>query len=480
MSTLAVYNILKESSEKWPSKPAIHDEFGTLTFLELYNQAEALREELITLGLTAGMGVGVMARNSRNFIIGIFAVVGTGAAVLPMSHQLKRDEVDELIAGTRLHAVIDDQSGIKPVAEVTQKIQLQHGFLCFSKTGISSTEIFAPHVKEPAFVRFTSGTTGKAKGVVISHTSVLERIHGANNALQLGEDDTVIWVLPMAYHFVVSIVLYIRFGSAIAISNNFLAKNILQLANAHKGTLLYASPMQIRLLAADTGTQQLNSLKTIISTSAGISTETCVAFYNRFQKNISQAYGIIEIGLPIINHDTQAENLDSVGKAVLGYEVAVFDDNLVRLSAGDSGLLGIKGPGMFDAYLNPPIQRSEILVNGFFLTADYARIDHDGTVKIEGRKKSMINISGNKVFAEEVEAVLEAIPEIEMARISGIPHRLMGQIIQAELILKPHAVIDIETILTYCRKRLSTYKIPQKVLIVDELPMTKTGKLLRH
>ena len=157
-------------------------------------------------------------------------------------------------------------------------------------------------------MRFTSGTTGKSKGVLISHQSVVERIEGANKGLALGPTDTVVWVLPMAYHFVVSIVLYIRFGTAIAIAKDFLARNIIDITNRHNGTLLYASPVQIRLLANDTGTTQMLTLKKVISTSAAISLDVCLAFKQRFNIDVSQAYGIIEIGLPMINFKKSADN----------------------------------------------------------------------------------------------------------------------------------------------------------------------------
>jgi acyl-coenzyme A synthetase/AMP-(fatty) acid ligase len=135
---------------------------------------------------------------------------------------------------------------------------------------------------------------------------------------------------------------------------------------------------------------------------------------------------------------------------------------------------------MFDAYLSPPLKRSEVLVNGYFITADFAMVLDDGSVKIHGREKSMINVSGNKVFPEEVEGVLETYPGIKLAKVSAMPHRLMGQIIKADIVLS-NSVIDIdqEEVLTYCRKRLSTYKIPQKIEIVSAVEMTATGKIQR-
>jgi long-chain acyl-CoA synthetase len=284
----------------------------------------------------------------------------------------------------------------------------------------------------------------------------------------------------MAYHFIVSIALYVRFGAAIAVGKDFLAKNIIAITNKHNGTLLYASPVQIRLLANDKGPDKMPSLKKVISTSAGIAADVCHDFKKRFDIDVSQAYGIIEIGLPILNYVKSAEHPEAVGYALPDYTIGILDDEYNLLPDGAVGHLGIKGPGMFDAYLLPPMPREEVLKNGYFLTADYASKTADGLIKIEGRAKSVINVSGIKVFPEEVEAVLEMLPQIKLARISSSPHPLLGQIIEGEIVLNEGATLDIEEVLAFCKKRLSNFKAPQRLKIVASLPMTKTGKLQRY
>lgn len=480
MNAPLVYDALKDAAQKWPNSPAVYDEYGMLTFEQLYTETEVLKNKLLALGVTKGMGIGVMSRNSRNFIIGIFAVVGCGATAMPMSHQLKKAEIDGILDEAKLHGIMDDQHGACPIETNHEMINMNIESYRFAFTDIPKQQPFAPHVENPAFIRFTSGTTGKSKGVIISHQSAIERVDAANKVLNLGVGNTVVWVLPMAYHFVVSILLYIRHGAAIAIAKDFLSKNIIDITNAHNGTLLYASPMQIRLLASDVSGEMMPSLKMVISTSAAISVDICKLFKQRFNIDVSQAYGIIEIGLPMINHIKSEENPDAVGYALPDYSVDILDDNHNPLPCDSIGHLAIKGPGMFDAYLSPPTLRKDVLKNGYFLTADFASKTQDGLVKVEGREKSMINVSGNKVFPEEVEGVLETIPEIKFARISGTPHVLMGQIIQAELVLHEGKTVDVEEVLTYCRKRLSTYKIPQRVKIVESLPMTGSGKIIRH
>lgn len=475
---LLVYDLLVSAADRWPNNPVIHDEFGSMSFAEFLDEVNALKAHLKQNGVQEGMGIGVMARNGRAFMIGVFAVLGCGAAVLPISHQLKRPELEAILELTHLHGVLDDYSGIQPLRE-EQEITVDTAKFRWAWTEVDRKRIFAEHVKAPAFIRFTSGTTGVSKGVIISNQSVLERTAAANKKLQLGPQSNVVWVLPMAYHFVVSIVLYVRFGAAITIVKDFMAKSVLEMTHRYNGTLLYASPMQIRLLAADRSGEGLPSLKTVISTSAGISNEVSRQFKERYGITVHQAFGIIEIGLPIINDREGDDYFEYVGAALPDFDVRILDAENRALPVGEVGLLAIKGPGMFDAYLDPPVRREELLVDGYFLTADLASIATDGMIKIEGRKKSMINISGNKVFAEEVEHVLTSLPYVDQAKVSGVPHPLMGQVIQAEIVLVDDREIEVESILRYCRERLSTFKIPQKIHVVDQLEMTPTGKIKR-
>jgi acyl-CoA synthetase (AMP-forming)/AMP-acid ligase II len=481
MTINPVFNVLIEAANQWPNKTAVYDDLGKQTFAELFSEAEKLRVQLLANGVKEGMAVGVMAKNGRNFIAGIFAVIGTGAVAMPMSHQLKSHEISEAIEGAQLSALVDDTSSkdFQPID--ASNIQLTNGVyrLTWFNERFDSP-IFAPHVADPAFMRFTSGTTGKAKGVIISHQSALERTEAANNVLQLGENDTVLWVLPMAYHFVVSILLYVRYGAAIAIAQDFLPLNVINLANHSGATLLYASPMQIRLLANSESNLGMPTLKRAISTSAGISADICKQFEARYQLPVSQAYGIIEIGLPMINTFNNSDHPEAVGHVLPDFEVRLFDENLVPVPVGTPGKLGIKGPGMFDAYLDPPLKKSDVTVDGFFLTADFAIRNEEGLITIHGREKSVMNIAGNKVFPEEVEGVFETFQGVKTARILAVSHPLMGQILQAEIIAEESSEIDVEELISYCRKRLSTYKVPQRIIFVDDLPMTSSGKLIRY
>lgn len=185
MNYLPVYDILIEAAAKWPNHPAVHDEFGSISFKELFEETETLKLQLIQLGIKEGMGIGVMAANGRNFISVIFTAAGCGAAVMPMSPQLKKLEIDDILHTAKLHAIIDDRSSIQPLDSIDTVIPMKVGSFRFGFTAIHPSEVFAPFVHQPAFIRFTSGTTGKSKGVIVSHQSVLETIIAANKGLSL-------------------------------------------------------------------------------------------------------------------------------------------------------------------------------------------------------------------------------------------------------------------------------------------------------
>ncbi len=474
-----IVDIVFQANKDHGNQVAIRDEIGSLTYKEFTQEILSLSETLKAKGLREGMGVGVMDRNSRYFIISVFAVLYCKAVAMPVSNQLKTQELDTILSKSGLNWLLDAGNGPTSSAKTIDAYEIQVSQWTIKEYKNFTGTRFADHVADPAIIRYTSGTTGLAKGVIIGHKSINDRIDGANTALKLGRTDKIVWVLPMSYHFVVSIILYLKYGATIALTKDFLAESIFNCITETKGSFLYASPMHIKLLSNYSAADALPTLRTVISTSTAISKEQCDMFYEKYRIPVSQAYGIIEIGLPIINFDKAAEEPDAVGHVLEGYDVGILSEDNELLDVGQIGNLGIKGPGMFDAYLSPPKLRSEVLNRGYFMTGDLASVDAGGLVRVEGRKKSMINVSGNKVFPVEVEQVLCSHTDIELARVSGYKHRFMGEIVSAEVVLREGVAQDSEAIISYCRQRLTTYKLPQKITFVDQLEMTDSGKLKR-
>jgi acyl-coenzyme A synthetase/AMP-(fatty) acid ligase len=476
---MSTYQLLKIAAQSWPERIAIVDGSGSMSFQELFEQIEALKIVLTNAGLAKGMGLGIVGRNSPAFIVMMLAGMGCGAVVLPISHQLKLAEIQHILADTHLHAVLDDLSGVSPVTESGAiNIPFLQQTLRFAWTDSPSDKPVC-ELTDAAFIRYTSGTTGISKGVVLSHRRIKERIETAQKALKLSANDSVLWVLPMAFHFLVSILVYLRYGVRLIICKDMLAQSIIDDINQHKATLLYASPMHFRLLAADLSGRSMDSLSTVISTSAGIPKNIADAFKQRFNLSITQAYGIIEAGLPLMDNLSSDTEPQTVGYPVAGFSIAILNDQDEAVEDGEIGHLAIKGPGMFDAYLKPWKTAEQVMKKGWFMTGDLAQRRADGRITICGREKSMINMSGNKAFPEEIETVLNNHPDIIDSYVFAQAHPLMGEIVCAEVIVETGRVLDVENVLQFCRLQLSTYKIPQKLNQVEHIQQTQSGKIKR-
>ena len=474
-----IHHILEASANRWPDHPAIIDAVGSISYSELWQQTQELKSQLQKAGLSKGQGLGVMGRNGCAFVAAMFAGMACDATVLPLSHQLKQAELDNILRETGLHALLDDGfSGIS-VNKTSTSVFFKDQKLNLSWTAVSAQNRIVDSF-DAAFIRYTSGTTGQSKGVVLSHQRVIERVEAAQAALNLTHDDVVLWVLPMAFHFLVTIILYLYQGATIVIAENILAETLINEANKHQATFLYAAPMHYRLLAADQSGRKLDTVHRAISTSSAIPREIASAFTNRFGLPVTQAYGIIEVGLPMLDNDPDFASPETVGYSAPGFDVGILDEDDQSVKTGQSGRLAIRGPGLFNAYLKPWQLSSEVMENGWFMTGDLAQQQANGKIIICGREKSMINVSGNKAFPEEIEAVLNRYPEIEDSRVFGQPHPLMGEIVCAEICLSKGKKLDVEAVLLFCREQLSTYKVPQRLFEVSSIGHTLSGKVQRE
>lgn len=474
-----VYKTLVDAATHWPQRLAVADEHGELTYAQLFQQTEQLKQQLLTIGIDEGSALTIVFKNSRFFIMALYAGIGCGCIVMPLAHYQKPGEIEKALVEARINYILSDDKDIvlSGGSRVEQLDSFGHA-LYLSKTNVTSEKIslFIPHA---VVMRFTSGTTGDAKCVILSHQTVMERTAAANEGLQLSEHDNVIWVLPMAYHFVVSIMLYVRYGCGIIICDDFMAENILEKAHHHKGTFLYASPVHIRLLAISKNKIALPHLKRVVSTTTAITASICKAFENSYSVPVSQAFGIIEVGLPILNAHQSTERPEAVGFALPSFTVSILDNDMKPLPPETIGHLAIRGAGMLDGYLSPPLRRNDVLKDGWFMTGDLALMTSDGLVEIKGRIKNVINVSGNKVFPNEVEEVMNQFKGVVQSKVYSYKHQLMGEIVAADVILDKNYSFDQEELILHCRKFLSSFKIPQRIAVVDAIEMTGSGKIKR-
>jgi len=473
---MSVYDTLVSTAAKWPDKIAIVDSHGKLTFEGLLSETEKLKDKLICAGIERRNGVGILTQNNRYFLIALYASLGCRAVVMPIGYQTS-NEITDAVVEADLHFLIAEKKNFRGSDNIRLAALEDDAFDLYS-TDRRADQPTVPFISDAALMRFTSGTTGAAKCVILSHRTVLERIQAANEGLGLSADDRVLWVLPMAFHFIVSIIMYVRYGVGIVVCTDFLADTLLEKANNHHATVLYSSPLHIRLLAASKTKTDFNAMRKVISTTTGISKSVCEMFYHRFQIPVMQAFGIIEVGLPMINTRGYNDRPEAVGHPLPAFKTVILDESLHPVPAGRIGLLSVGGPGMFDGYLKPPTLAVDILKDGMFITGDYAEETPEGLIVIHGRANAMIHVLGNKVFPDEVEHVLLQYPGVQQARVYGEPHPLLGEMVVSEIIIEDIS-FDEEKIIKHCRNLLTSYKVPQRITQVKHIDVTGSGKIKR-
>lgn len=462
-------NLIRDILDRHPADAvAIVSGERRVTYGELRSSAQPAAESILAAAESLGRlpRVGLHCPNGVDYIILSMGILLAEACLVPLAEELTADERDEITRTTALDFVIEaDGSG---------------------DWSLETPETPAPQFPEdafqalhPAFIRFSSGTTGTSKGVVLSHETLLARITAANRGLQLTKDDRILWMLPMAHHFAVSIVLYLHVGAVTILESSPTREDILATAEKHDATVIYGSPFHFALLAADPGNFRWPSLRLPVATAAALPEATARAFEARFDRPIVQGLGIIEVGLSVLNLDAASEKPESLGKALPDYEVRLLDDAGHEVPDGTPGEFHVRGPGILDAYLVP--WNPSPLKDGFFASGDLVVRDTDGHLTLVGRKKSVINVAGMKLFPEEVEACLNGHPAVARSLVSGKDHPHMGQIPVAEIIpadpANPPKPVELQK---HCRAHLSAYKVPLRYTFVDALPLTASGKLKRH
>jgi long-chain acyl-CoA synthetase len=468
---MPVIDAIRERARIQPDHPALCvDEGGgsshAISYAELVVRFDAGAARLRDAGLARADRCGLVARQGAGFVEHALAILAAGGCLVPIPDDAAGPARERFADAACLHRLVAEDDG----------------FACRPWRGALREEAEF-RALQPAYLRFTSGTTSERKGVVLSHARINERLAAANQALAIGPDDRILWLLPMAHHFVVSILLYLRFGATILMPASSLARPVLEFAARERATVSYASPFHYSLLAKDASGTGLD-LRLAISTAEGLRADIATGFRARFGIALAQALGIIEVGLPVLNATEAATKPTALGRPLPAYDVWLRDDEgKPVLGAGSpdrTGEVCIRGPGLFDAYLSPWTPSAPLLEPDGFCTGDQGYFDADGTLYLAGRRHNRINMAGMKFFSEEVEEVIARQPGVRECRVFAREHEKLGEIPVAEIVPEDpaHAPARAELIAA-CRAALPSYKIPREFKIVDSLARTATGKVKR-
>lgn len=451
-----------------------------VSYAELDRRSGEVAAWLRAAGAARGARIGLRCRDGAGHVILALGILRAGCCLVPLAPELTPAERGEILSALSLGGVISgekDEAGPRPVDAGGV------GF-SFRATGLHDSELDGNmEGRFPAFIRFSSGTTGAAKGILLTHGTLRERIVAANAGLGIGPDDRILWALSMSHHFAVSIMLYLWNGAAIVLPGSHLPGDLLSAARRHHATVLYAAPCHYLLLTSGGGDPDGGSawpsLRLAVSTTSMLAAATSEKFADIFGIHPVQALGLMEVGLPLINALRPELRPGSVGTVQPGFEAEIRSEGGV-CGAGEPGELFLRGPGMFDAYVSPWRSREEAAEEGgWFSTGDIATADDEGFITLVGRSKSIISVGGLKFFPEEVEEVLRSQPGVREARVLPTEHSAFGTLPVAEVVPEEGAVIVPGEIMKNCRGQLARFKVPVEIRIVDSIPRTPSGKIRR-
>jgi len=481
-----IFSDIKKIAEKYPEKSAVKYGLEFISYAELYKKSAEISSFLKKSGISEYDTCLLIAEDSIEYILTALGIVASDGVFVSAGKNISKKQFNFLLNEIDIKFIILEDKFIKKLHpdSFSEEISFYTGSKKFTlyridpvNKKLKNHELNEFKSLNPAFIRFTSGTTSVRKGVVLSHKTIRDRTDAVNKIFKITEKDTVLWLLPMAYHFAVTIMLFLRHGATIDIAIGIPYSNILKNLISDSITFTYATPFHYSeiIKTTDKSIKIPNKVRMMISTAMPLTKKQSESFFATFKRYLNQAYGIIECGLPCINHKPNEKNVLSVGYQIPGAMLSLALQN----EKDSFGEIVIKSPGMFDAYYSPWTPLNEATSHGMFFSGDIGKFNN-GCLEIIGRKKSVINFLGHKIFPEQIETILTEHPEILDVCVKSEPHDDYGEVIIAEYVPVENSNITSTELLSFASKHLTDHEIPHHFVEVKYLDRTENGKLKRY
>jgi fatty-acyl-CoA synthase len=474
---------LERLQQLWPDRPAVTDpEAGRdYSYRELCQRSGRLAAGLWDLGVRKGDRVAALMQNGLPLLDLLFACGRIGAILVPLNWRLSERELAALIRDVEPSVVVADSA----YAQTAQAIAA-------GATIVESSHAFAalpPPVEvrldDPWLILFTGGTTGAPKGAVLTHGSILWNAINTVVSWGLTRDDAGPSFTPMFHTgglnvFTLPLLLV---GGRVIIPQRFDPAQALQIIECERPTVLFLVPTMFRAVAEEPGfvAADLSNLRWAISGGAPLPKEVAQLWQPKVRV-FKQGYGLTEVGpnnFATPDEDALRGKQMSVGKLTMFASARIVDEHGYDVPEGEAGELLLSGPHMCAGYWRRPEATAEAIRDGWFHTGDIARRDAEGFYYIVDRKKEMIITGGENVYPSEVEAVLYGHPAVREAAVIGIPDPHWGEAVWAVVSLKSGESATEDAIRRHARDNLAGYKAPKRVVIVEDLPKSDAGKIVR-
>lgn len=498
-----VQESLLVSAQAYPDKQAVADEGAALTYAELRDGALRFAAALQDGGLRRGDRVVLFVDNTLTCVKSMFGVLLAGGVISVVHSQTKVDKLAYILGNCEAAALVTEAATADIAAAALGRSPSVAQAYCAGR-GDDVPSLFtaledaiASAAAEPhdpgtipldlAALVYTSGTTGKPKGVMMTHGSLVFSVASIAEYLHMDADDRVLNVLPLAFTYGLSqLLLTTRLGATLLLERSFAfpAKTLARM-RGEQATVFPAVPTVFTTIIGMSQEASYPAVRCLTNAAAGLPPAVHAGLRRVFPNGrLYRMYGQTEcIRVCYLDPDLIDAKPTSVGKAMPGTEAFVLDEEGKPVRPGEVGILHVRGPHVMRGYWHAPELTAQVLREGpipgevMHCTRDYFTVDEDGDLYFVDRTDDIIKTRGEKVSSVEVENVIYEVPGVRLAAVIGVPDETLGQAVRAYVVLEDGAALSAEKIRRVCRSKLESFMVPRDVMFVEELPHTDSGKV---
>lgn len=507
---ITLSGMLHQTTSRFPNQNALFYLEHSWTYQELDLLVSQMANLLIGYGVKPGDRVGIQLPNSPQFVISYFGILRAGAISVPINPNFSGDELTYLIKDSGMNILITNLEMVPVlkdhsfnhlkiiVTDIRVPFSADHDYTVAINADKLEKVLFGQPDIDPqieltpesvANLQYTGGTTGIFKGATLTHKNLVVNAAQFRSWFKnIYEDGHGKWicVLPMFHIYAITTTMNhaILSGSTQCLLSKFDINELIRLIEKQKPNLFMGVPaMYIAIAMRDNvKNYDFSSLKACICGSAPLPPAIQQKFKELTGTEVRDAYGLSECSPVVSATPINGKNkYGSIGTPVPDTEVKIVDpDTGAELAYGSVGELVVKGPQVMKGYWGHPKETAMVLKNGWLHTGDLGIMDEDGYIFITDRLKDMINVGGEKVYPREIEDLLYTHPAVKEVAVIGAPHDLRGEVPEAYVVLKETAATSEKELRHFCVEHLSKFKVPHKIEVVDALPRSSVGKVLRR
>jgi malonyl-CoA/methylmalonyl-CoA synthetase len=490
---MTLVSSFNKTFQNYADKVAIEFNDKAVTFDDVNKNSSKIANALARSSVNKGDRVALFLSNSLEMIYFFAGILKNGSIVVPMNTYFKEEEAKNMLSDSGANTILVDKERLPIIKKILANLNSLKNIITVDCGEFTDFNDFIKDISDEnpnveirdedgSIIFYTSGTTGRSKGALLSHRNMESDLEALKKAWHLSDKDKMLLALPLYHIHGLGVALCGSFynGYSCILRKKFRGEEALKLLSEKECTLFMGVPtMYVKLLEVKEK-YDLKNMRLFVSGSAPLSAETFKQFRDTFGLEILERAGMSETNMNFSNPYEGKRKPGTVGLPLGDLQVKIVDKNFNEVPKGKEGGILIKGSNVFKGYWNAPEKTKKSFHKGWFITGDIGKIDDDGYVTFLGRSKDLIISGGINIYPVEVEEVINSHPHILESAVVGVPDKCYGESVKAFVVLRNSIKVSEDEIIIYCKERLASFKKPKSVEFIDALPRNTMGKVQKN